>query len=52
MIGRLELKLNLLSGALKWISANDSQNIDIRMHNVNFIFGPSMKNNSKDDSFL
>ena len=22
------------------------------MHNVNFIFGPCMKNNSKNDSFL
>jgi hypothetical protein len=52
MIGRLELKMNLLSGAIKWIATSDSQTIRIKLSNVFFIFGASMKNNSKDDSFI
>lgn len=52
MIGRLELKMNLLSGAIKFFSNNDNQTISIKLSDVYFIFGASMKNNSHDDSFI
>lgn len=52
MIGRLELKMNLLKGAIKFFSNNDNQNINIKLSDVYFIFGAPMKNNSHNDSFI
>lgn len=52
MIGRLELKMNLLSGAIKFLASNDQQEIRIKLSNVYFIFGASMKSNSNNDSFI
>lgn len=52
MIGRLELKMNLLSGAIKFLSSNENQEIRIKLSNVYFIFGASLKNNSNNDSFI
>lgn len=52
MIGRLELKMNLLTGAIKFFANNDTQTISVKLSDVYFVFGGSMKNNSHDDSFI
>jgi len=52
MIGRLELKLNLLQGAMKFLSSSDNQTINVKLSDVYFILGPQLKHNSHDDSFI
>ena len=52
MIGRLELKLNLLQGAIKFLASSDNQTINVKLSDVYFIFGPQLKHNSHNDSFI
>ena len=46
-IGKLELKLHLMS-----MFSSDIPNMDITLDDVNFILSPTMRMNSKDDSYL
>ena len=46
-IGKLELKFHLMS-----MFSQDIPNMDVILDDVSFILAPSMRMNSKDDSYL